>query len=188
MNTIGVLALQGDFALHLKKVAECGELGVEVRTVADLAGLDALIIPGGESTTLLKFFDTENWWDPLKAFCGTHPVMGTCAGSIVMASTVTNPEQPSLDLLPITVERNAYGRQVDSFTTRIREHSLGGDSLPAFFIRAPKIIRVGEGVEVLARLEGEPVMVRRNRYLALTFHPELTGDLRVHRFFLNFAL
>jgi pyridoxal 5'-phosphate synthase pdxT subunit len=183
--TVGVLALQGDFELHLKKLAGCGANGVEVRTVQDLSTADALIIPGGESTTLLKFFDTENWWEALNLFCTTHPIMGTCAGAILMARTVTNPAQPSLGLLPIAVERNAYGRQVDSFTTHIQEHTLGGGPLPAFFIRAPKILDVGEGVDVLASLNGEPVMVRREKYLALTYHPELTGDDRVHRYFLE---
>jgi 5'-phosphate synthase pdxT subunit len=185
MKIIGVLSLQGDFDLHLKKLAECGAGGVEVRTVQGLSNMDALIIPGGESTTLLKFFDTEWWWDPLIDFCKGHPVMGTCAGAILMARTVVNPDQASLNLLPITVERNAYGRQVDSFMTRIEDHTLGGGPMPAFFIRAPKIRELGEGAEVLARLNGEPVMVRRGNYLALTYHPELTEDPRVHLYFLN---
>ena len=184
MKTVGVLALQGDFERHLKKLAACGAVAVEVRTLAALARVDALIIPGGESTTLLKFFDTEGWWEPLKVWARTHPVMGTCAGAIVMAETVTGPRQPSMGLLPMVVERNAYGRQVDSFTADITDHSLGGGPLPAFFIRAPKIRNIGEGVEVLARLNSEPVMVRQGRYLALAFHPELTSDLRVHHYFL----
>jgi 5'-phosphate synthase pdxT subunit len=184
-KSVGVLALQGDFDRHMKKLAACGAMGVEVRDLETLFSTDALIIPGGESTTLLKFFDTGGWWGPLEAWARGHPVMGTCAGAIVMAETVMGPYQPSLGLLPIAVERNAYGRQVDSFATNIREHTLGGESLPAFFIRAPKIREVGEGVEVLARLNGDPVMVRRGHFLALTFHPELTEDERIHRHFLN---
>lgn len=114
--------------------------------------------------------------------------MGTCAGAIVMAETVIGPPQPSLGLLPISIERNAYGRQVDSFMTHIIDHAFGGESLPAFFIRAPKIRQVGEGVEILARLDGDPVMVRQGHFLALTFHPELTPDARVHLYFLNAIL
>jgi len=184
-KSVGVLALQGDFERHVKKLAACGAEGVEVRDLETLYRTDALIIPGGESTTILKFFDTEGWWGPLEAWAREHPVMGTCAGAIVMAETVTGPRQPSVGLLPITVERNAYGRQVDSFTARLPDHALGGSPLPAFFIRAPRIRGVGDGVEVLARLDGEPVMVRRGHFLALTFHPELTEDERIHRYFLS---
>lgn len=184
MKNIGVLALQGDFERHLIKLAACGVKGVEVRDLETLSRADALIIPGGESTALLKFFDTEGWWEPLKAWARSHPVMGTCAGAILMAEVVTGPCQPSLNLLPIAVERNAYGRQVDSFTTDITDHCLGGGPLPAFFIRAPKIRNIGEGVEVLARLDGEPIMVRQGHHLALTFHPELASDLRIHNYFL----
>jgi pyridoxal 5'-phosphate synthase pdxT subunit len=184
VKTVGVLALQGDYERHLQKLAACGVKGVEVRTLETLSRTDALIIPGGESTTLIRFFDIEGWWEPLRAWAASHPVMGTCAGAILMADKVTGPVQPSLGLLPIAVERNAYGRQVDSFTTTLGDHALGGGPLPAFFIRAPRILDIGEGVEVLARLNGGPVMVRKGNFLALTFHPELTPDTRVHEYFL----
>lgn len=184
-RSVGVLAIQGDFERHLAVLAALGRPGMEVRTPADLARVGSLIIPGGESTTLLKFFDTDRWWGPLKEFVVTHPVMGTCAGAILMAAEVTNPPQRSLGLLPLTVARNAYGRQLDSFEAELRDHALGGAPLPAVFIRAPKFLKVGEGVEVLARHRGRPVMVRQGRYLALAFHPELTGDDRVHRLFLE---
>jgi len=182
---VGVLAIQGDFERHLAMLDALGRPGREVRTPRDLAGVGALIIPGGESTTLLKFFDLDGWWGPLRAFVRTHPVMGTCAGAILMATRVTNPPQPSLGLLPMMVERNAYGRQLDSFETELKDHLLGGGPLPAVFIRAPKFLEVERGVEVLARHKGRPVMVRKGRYLALAFHPELTGDDRVHRLFLE---
>lgn len=181
----GVLAIQGDFERHLEMLAALGRPGREVRTPANLARVGSLIIPGGESTTLLKFFDADRWWGPLKEFAATRPVMGTCAGAILMAAEVTNPPQPSLGLLPLTVERNAYGRQLDSFETELKDHALGGGPLPAVFIRAPKFLKVGAGAETLARYRGRPVMVRKGRYLALTFHPELTGDGRVHRLFLG---
>lgn len=187
VKRVGVLALQGDFERHLAVLAALGRPGVEVRTPADLGRVGALIIPGGESTTLLKFFDADRWWGPLAGFARTRPVMGTCAGAILMASEVTHPPQPSLGLLPMTVERNAYGRQLDSFETDLKDHALGGGPLPAVFIRAPKILKAGEGVEVLARHRGRTVMARMGRHLALTFHPELTGDDRVHRYFLEVA-
>ncbi len=185
VKPVGVLALQGDFERHLAAVERLGRPGREVRTPRGLAGLSALIVPGGESTTLLKFFDADGWWGPLRAFARSHPVMGTCAGAILMAEAVTHPPQPSLGLIPAVVERNAYGRQVDSFEAALKDHALGGGPLPAVFIRAPKFVRVGAGAEVLARHRGRPVMVRKGRHLALTFHPELTGDDRVHRYFLG---
>ena len=185
MKPVGVLAIQGDFERHLAMVEALGRAGKEVRSPSDLGRVGALIIPGGESTTLLKFFDLDRWWGPLDNFVRSHPVMGTCAGAILMASRVMNPRQRSLGLLPMTVERNAYGRQLDSFETELRDHTLGGGPLPAVFIRAPKFVEVGEGVEVLARHRGRAVMVRKGRYLALAFHPELTGDDRVHRLFLE---
>jgi 5'-phosphate synthase pdxT subunit len=184
-RTVGVLAIQGDFERHLAVLAALGCPGREVRAPAELAGVRALIIPGGESTTILKFFETDRWWGPLKTFVAAHPVMGTCAGAILMAAEVVNPPQPSLGLIPAAVQRNAYGRQLDSFAVELKDHGLGGSPLPAVFIRAPKFLKLGEGVEVLARHRGRPVMVRKGRYLALTFHPELTGDDRVHRLFLG---
>jgi 5'-phosphate synthase pdxT subunit len=155
----------------------------EVRTPDDLRAVDALILPGGESTTMLKLINEEGLADPIIEFARAgRPVMGTCAGAILLAREVTNPSQPSLGLIAITVERNAYGRQVDSFI-RGAETSIGGGPVEAVFIRAPKIRRLGPEVEVIASLGGEPVLVRQGGILAATFHPELTSDERVHRYF-----
>lgn len=184
-HSVGVLAIQGDFERHRAVLEALGRRVREVRTRRDLGAIGALVLPGGESTTLLNFFDAEGWWDALRDFAAVRPVMGTCAGAILMATEVTNPPQPSLGLLPMTVRRNAYGRQVDSFETLLKDHTLGGGPLPAVFIRAPRFLKVGEGVEVLARHRGGPVMVRQGRHLALAFHPELTPDDRIHRFFLD---
>jgi 5'-phosphate synthase pdxT subunit len=139
------------------------------------------VIPGGESTTLWKFFEHAPWEDALKRFAASgRPVLGTCAGAIVLAREVTHPAQRALGLIDVTIERNAYGRQADSFVGRVDAPGLGGP-LPAVFIRAPRIRRVGPGVDVLATREGEPVLVRQGNVVAATFHPELTDDARVHR-------
>ena len=177
---IAVLALQGDFAAHRKRLSELGLASFEARKPEQLEGATGLVIPGGESTTLWKFFEHAPWEEALRRFAATgRPVLGTCAGAIVLASEVTNPAQRGLALLDATVERNAYGRQVDSFVGTVDAPPLGG-SLPAVFIRAPRIRRVGPGVEVLATWRGEPVFVRQQNVLAATFHPELTADSRVH--------
>jgi 5'-phosphate synthase pdxT subunit len=137
-------------------------------------------VPGGESTTLWKFFESAPWEDAIRRFAASgRPVLGTCAGAIVLAREVTNPSQKGLGVLDITVERNAYGRQADSFVGEVEAPALGG-RLPAVFIRAPKIRRVGDRVEVLATREGEPVLVRQDNVVAATFHPELTPDTKVH--------
>jgi 5'-phosphate synthase pdxT subunit len=184
---IGVLALQGDFEAHVKALSEAGASALEVRRCGELPGLDGLVIPGGESTTLLNLMEDEPWFDALRAYHrGGGAIFGTCAGAILLANEVRNPHQPSLGLLDVTVERNGYGRQVDSFVTRVEAAELGGP-LEAVFIRAPRFSRVGSGVRILARLNGEPVLVSEGRVVAATFHPELTTDSRVHRFFLGVA-
>lgn len=189
---IGVLALQGDFALHGRALArvrrdEAVE-SVEVRKPAQLDGLDGLIIPGGESTTLLKLMDHWGFWPALQKFhADGKPIFGTCAGAILVAREVDNPRQPSLGLIDIDVERNAYGRQRESFETE-GEADLGQPAqLEMVFIRAPRIRRVGPGVRVLARHKDEPVMVRQGDVLVATFHPELTDDAAVHDYFCGMA-
>jgi 5'-phosphate synthase pdxT subunit len=180
---IGVLALQGDFEAHGAALARAGAGVREVRRVAQLEGLDGLVIPGGESTTLLNLMADEPWFDALARFhAGGGALFGTCAGAILLAREVQGPRQPSLGLLDAVIVRNAYGRQVDSFETRLEAPALGG-ALPAVFIRAPRLRALGPAVEVLARREGEPVLVREGRVLAATFHPEIAGDDRVHAWF-----
>lgn len=181
---VGVLALQGDFEAHERALERAGATAVEVRSAEQLRGIDGLIIPGGESTTMLKLINAEDMLEPLREFGKTHAVFGTCAGAILLASEVTNPAQASLGLMDIGVERNAYGRQLDSRIARLQPERLDGD-LEAVFIRAPIIRRVGPGAKVLAHYGGDPVLVEQGRYLVATFHPELTQDTRVHRLFLE---
>jgi len=177
---VAVLALQGDFEAHRRALAEIGIASFEARRPADLTRAAGLVIPGGESTTLWKFFEAEPWEEALRALAGTgRPILGTCAGAIVIAREVSNPPQRGVGLIDIGVERNAYGRQVDSFITQVSCPSLGGD-VPAVFIRAPRIRRAGAGVEVLARHGEDPVLVREGNVVAATFHPELASDRRVH--------
>ena len=180
MKGIAVLALQGGFAAHGRKLAELGLESFEARKPEELDDAAGLVLPGGESTTLWKFFESAPWEEAIRRFAASgRPVLGTCAGAIVLAREVTNPPQKGLGVLDVAVERNAYGRQVDSFVGEVEAPSLGG-KLPAVFIRAPKIRRVGDGVEVLATREGEPVLVRQGNVVAATFHPELTPDTKVH--------
>jgi pyridoxal 5'-phosphate synthase pdxT subunit len=182
----GVLALQGDFAAHAALLAALGETAVEVRRIAELRGLRGLVIPGGESTALLRLMAGEPWFDALRAFHAEGgALLGTCAGAILLARHV-QPEQPSLGLLDVTVARNAYGRQLESFEAELAAPGLGGP-LRGVFIRAPRFAALGPGVEVLARLDGEPVLVRQGRILAATFHPEIAGEARVHRLFAESA-
>ncbi len=186
MATIGILALQGDFAAHAGALRRAGGSPVEVRTEAELAGVDGLVIPGGESTSMLKLMDYYGLIEPLREFGRRKPVFGTCAGAILLASEVMNPSQPSLALLDIAVERNAYGRQLNSHVARLTGHQLGGDAeLEAVFIRAPIIRRVGDGGVILASYQGSPVLVEFGRHLVATFHPELSQDVRVHSLFLE---
>ena len=181
---IGVLALQGAFDAHARRLAELGVTAVMVRKPEQLAGLDGLIIPGGESTTFLNNLQRAGFYEVLNAFVHEKPVFGTCAGCILLASEVRNPAQRSFGVLDVTVERNAYGRQNDSVILSA-ETSLPGGPLEMVFIRAPRISRVGKGVETLATRDGNPTLVRQGRLLAATFHPELTEDPRVHQYFLD---
>jgi 5'-phosphate synthase pdxT subunit len=181
---IGVLALQGDFEAHAKALQRAGAEPVEVRSAEDLQKVEGLVIPGGESTTMFKLLDQEKLLDPLLDFGRRRPIFGTCAGAILLASDVSNPPQPSLGLMDIGVERNAYGRQLESRVARLQPQGLEGD-LEAVFIRAPIIRRVGEHVKVLACYQGDPVLVEQGRHLVATFHPELTDDPRIHLMFLQ---
>jgi 5'-phosphate synthase pdxT subunit len=181
---IGVLALQGDFAAHAQALKESGAEPVEVRKPSQLEGLDGLILPGGESTTFLKFLERDGFLESLQRFLAEKPAFGTCAGCILLARHVSHPAQQSLALMDITVERNAYGRQIDS-AIQTGETKLPGGPLEMVYIRAPRIAAVGDGVEVMAERDGFPVLVRQGRLLAATFHPELSSDRRVHQLFVN---
>jgi len=183
-NKIGVLAIQGDYASHADALAESGAEPVEVRKPEQLAGIDGIILPGGESTTILRFLEKHSFFEALQQFCQEKPVFGTCAGAILLAREVINPPQRSLGLLDAAVERNAYGRQIDS-TILTAETALPGGPLEMVFIRAPRIVETGPAVEVLARREGSPVLVRQSHLLAATFHPELSRDRRVHQLFVD---
>jgi len=182
--TIGILALQGAYQAHAQTLQKLGITPRLVRLPADLEGLDGLIMPGGESTTMLKFLEQRGFFDVLKDFVHTTPTFGTCAGVILLATDVTNPTQKSLGALDVTVERNSYGRQIDS-TILHAESKLPGGPLEMVFIRAPRITRTGKEVETLATRENDPVLVREGHLLAATFHPELGPDPRVHQLFLN---
>lgn len=182
--TLGILALQGAYEAHAETLRALGATPKLVRLPADLEGIDGLIMPGGESTTMLKFLERHDFFDTLKTFVQTTPTFGTCAGAILLAKDVENPTQKSLGALDITVERNAYGRQIDS-TILHADSSLPGGPLEMVFIRAPRITRTGPAVETLATREANPVLVRQGHILAATFHPELSHDTRVHEFFLN---
>ncbi len=187
---VGVLAVQGDYAAHAaalrRAAAEGGEplTVVLVRKPSELEGIDGLIIPGGESTAFLKLLERGGFLNALQTFAASRPTFGTCAGSILLAGEVLHPPQPSLGLLDATVERNAYGRQNDSAILHA-DTELGGPPLEMVFIRAPRFARVGAGVRVLASREGFPALVEQKHLLAATFHPELSQDGRVHRYFLN---
>ncbi|HJQ25861.1 MAG TPA: pyridoxal 5'-phosphate synthase glutaminase subunit PdxT [Blastocatellia bacterium] len=184
---IGVLAVQGDFAAHARMLKRIGVEAVEVRRAEQFQDVDGLIIPGGESTTMLKFIEEESLGPAIKSFAASkRPIFATCAGAILVARAVSNPPQASLELMDIDVARNAYGRQVDSFISKV-ETTLAGGPLEAVFIRAPRITRVGLGVVTLATLKGEPVMVRQGNLVSATFHPELTDDVRVHRLLVELA-
>jgi 5'-phosphate synthase pdxT subunit len=180
VKTVGVLALQGDFEAHIKALREVGVTPLEVRTKAELSACDGLILPGGESTTMLKLLRLEGLWDALREFGEAKPIFGTCAGTILLAREVTGPSQESLGLMDLSVERNAYGRQIDS---RVAQVDTNEGRMEAVFIRAPIIRKTGPGVKVLATYQGTPVWVEQGRHMATTFHPELTGISRVHRRF-----
>ena len=189
---IGVLAIQGDYAAHADALRESGAEPVLVRKPEELTGpdakLDGLIIPGGESTTFLKFLERDGFLESLRSFAGAKPTFGTCAGCILLATKVLHPPQASLGVLDATVERNAYGRQIDSSieetSTRLGANFDTGP-LETVYIRAPRIQSVGSSIRVLAERDGFPVLVRQGHLLAATFHPELSADRRVHRYFVD---
>lgn len=182
MFRIGVLCLQGDFAEHLAVLRDCGYEAFSVRTALDLEAASALVVPGGESTTMLKLIDRADLRDPLRKriFAGM-PVFGTCAGAIVLAEKVPDGEAP-LGVLAVEIERNALGRQVDSFETDIEVPKLKA-TIRGVFIRAPVIRSTGAGVEVLATVEGRPVLLQAGKILVSTFHTEISGELALHRYF-----
>ncbi|WP_446744153.1 pyridoxal 5'-phosphate synthase glutaminase subunit PdxT [Silvibacterium acidisoli] len=179
---IGVLAIQGDFAAHADALRDAGAEPVLVRKPEQLAGLDGLVLPGGESTTFLKLLERANFLDSLQQFVKTSPTFGTCAGCILLAKEVLHPAQPSLGVLDATVERNAYGRQIDSVIENA-ETKLG--LMELVYIRAPRIVKTGPDVEILAERDGFPVLVSQGNILAATFHPELSSDRLVHRYFVD---
>lgn len=184
---VGVLALQGDVVEHVAALVRAGARAVEVKTPAHLASVDGLVIPGGESTTVMKLLDRFALIEPIRErVAAGMPLWGTCMGMIVAAHDVAEmPDQPTLDLIDISVRRNAFGRQNDSAEVALPISVLGDAPFPAIFIRAPWIERMGPGVELLAQREGHGVMVRAGNVLGTSFHPELTGDDRVHAYFLE---
>jgi len=182
---IGVLALQGDFDAHRKRLEELGAEVVLIKRSEQLDEIDGLVIPGGESGTFLKLLG-EAGFEKLKQFVHLKPTFGTCAGAILLANEVENPQQSGLGALDIRIRRNAYGRQIDSSIRQGQfQGKLGNSPLEMVFIRAPKIERVGPGVEIIATEGGDPVAVRQGRVMAATFHPELSDDTRVHQSFLD---
>jgi len=184
MKKVGVLSLQGDFAAHGAALERAGAEPVFVREPAQFDSLDGLVIPGGESTTMLKLMEYYGLFEPLREFGRERPVLGTCAGAILVASEVLNPSQASLALVDLAIERNGYGRQLDSRVVRVQQHQLGGDpELEVVLIRAP-IIRRTSGT-VLATYLDAPILVDYGRHLVATFHPELSADTRVHRLFIS---
>jgi 5'-phosphate synthase pdxT subunit len=185
---IGVLAIQGDYERHAIALEQSGAHASLIKTPEALEGLDGLVMPGGESTTMLKFLDRNNFLEALKNFAHQKPVFGTCAGAILLAKEVRNPTQRSLGVLDITVERNAYGDQRDSAILTL-DTKLPGGPLETVFIRAPRIVQTGPEVEILAQRDGFPVLVRQRvqqgQIMAATFHPELSADRRVHQIFVD---
>ncbi len=189
---VGLLALQGDYDKHRRAFAALGRETFNVRRPAELAAVSSLVIPGGESTTLTRLMDRGGLREPLSDFAADHPVMGTCAGLIMMATATADENCADYGVLPLglldcTVLRNGYGRQIDSFTAPVGIDVLDGSEsdFDAVFIRAPRIVSVGDGVDVVARYQGEAVAIRQGNLVGLTFHPELTDDLRLHQAFLR---
>ena len=180
---VGVLSLQGDFERHGRALETLGVEPVRVTLPGDLEDVQALVMPGGESTTMLRLLETTGLRAPLEAFVRARPVLGTCAGLILLAREAGELPAPPLGVLDVAVERNAYGRQIDSFSAEVEVPAVGG-SFAGVFIRAPRIRSVGSGASVIARRGEEPVGVRQGLAVGLCFHPELTGDLRLHRWFL----
>jgi len=181
---IGVLAIQGGYDAHARMLEELDAEPILIRKPGELATVEALIIPGGESTTFLKFLERDGFLETLRSFTKAKPTFGTCAGCILLAKEVLNPAQAALGVLDVTVERNAYGRQNDSMIQQAPT-VLPGGPLEMVYIRAPRITRLGAGVASLAERDGSPVLVREGNLLAATFHPELSEDRRVHQYFLD---
>ncbi len=182
---VGILAVQGDFAMHAKMLDRVGAPWKLVKHASELHEVGGLIMPGGESTTMLKLFSTEGLGAAIKGFAGLgKPIFGTCAGAILLAKEVLNAPQDTLGLLDITIQRNAYGRQIDSSVRQGDCPELSDRPIEMVFIRAPIIRRVREGVRVLGHSDGLPVLVEQGKVLAATFHPELTEDETIHRYFL----
>ena len=183
---VGVLALQGDVAEHMRMLEACGTGAIEVRTPEELRAVQGLILPGGESTTIWRLLDRYRLVEPLRELVGQGlSLFATCAGMIVAACSVIGGHPPGLGLLDITVERNAYGRQRESFETELEVPGVADTPLQVAFIRAPVIVEVGSVVRVLAAYGGRPVLVRQKQILAASFHPEIRGDDRLHRYFVE---
>lgn len=185
---VGILSLQGAVEPHAEKLKALGAEPVKVRVPAHLDGLSGIILPGGESTTMLHLLGLNDLWNPLERFLRERPSFGVCAGLILLAAAVSRPRQKSFGALPVSVDRNGYGRQVDSFTAPLEPTEAWphrAEPLEGVFIRAPRITAHGPEVTVLARFRGEPVLVESGRVLAGTFHPELTASTRVHQYFLG---
>lgn len=186
MSIVGVLALQGDFAEHAAILRRLDADAREIRLPSDLEGVDRLIIPGGESTTISRLMEMYGLIEPIRAFAAHRPVWGTCAGMIVMARRASDLDRETLGLMDVSVVRNAFGRQLDSFETDLDIEELGGPPLHAVFIRAPLIKDAGPAVKVMARIEGKGIVAAREGHLLATaFHPELTNDIRMHQYFLT---
>ena len=185
---VGVLALQGDFREHLAALAECGVNATPVKTAEEIKSIDALVIPGGESTTISKLAKSFDLFDLIKSRIASGlPTYGSCAGMIMVAKSIKDPSsgQETFGGINIEVERNAFGRQVDSFEEDLEFKGLTGPKFRAVFIRAPWVAKLGEGVEVLSEIDGHAVAVRQGKVLATSFHPELTSDNRIHRYFIE---
>ena len=182
--TVGVLAIQGDYEAHKRRLEQLGADVTLVRKPEQLDSIDAIVIPGGESSTFLNFLVERGFLEKLRDFVSTKPTFGTCAGAILLATEVENPPQQSLGLLDIRIRRNAYGRQNES-SIKEAATKLGATPLEMVFIRAPKIVSTGKNVEVLASESGDPVLVRQGKIMAATFHPELSADTRIHQEFLK---
>jgi 5'-phosphate synthase pdxT subunit len=181
---IGVLAIQGDYEAHKARLEQLGAEVTLVRKPEQLDAIDGIVIPGGESSTFLNFLAEHGFLEKLRDFVSTKPTFGTCAGAILLAKQVENPPQQSLAAMDIRIRRNAYGRQIDS-SIREAQTTLGGKPLEMVFIRAPKIVGTGKGVEILATAGDDPVLVRQGKILVATFHPELSEDTRVHQEFVK---
>ncbi|MCQ6268815.1 pyridoxal 5'-phosphate synthase glutaminase subunit PdxT [Fictibacillus sp. WQ 8-8] len=186
MIKIGVLALQGAVREHIKALRESGAEAVSVKRIEELNDLDGLVIPGGESTAMRRLIDKYNFLEPLKEFAQEKPVFGTCAGLILMAKRIQGQDHAHLELIDMTVERNAFGRQVDSFEADLHIEGVGED-VNGVFIRAPYIVEVGEEVEVLSVHNDRIVAAKQGHFLCAAFHPELTDDYRLHQFFVEMA-